>query len=457
MFKLYTFIHMLMMVSCSSGEKNSPSITDAVMTRPYAPNVATPSVTPSTNDLTWVNQDTVLGMTTGTPLNETHNATDSNGSLLIYSMDLASSSCDEELWNPPLSIDGATGALSGTLLQASSSTCELVLKASSGLEEISKTISYAITSQTLIDQITAITLVNPLSSPSSETMPTFELSTVTLGDTVSLYQDAACSSPIESISVAADPQAVTLSNPLSDGSYDFYAMAVNATNSSLCSSVSINYTVDTTTPDAATLLVYNKVTALASASPLLSWTASATAGSTYKVSLGTAPGLKDVLSDEDVLSATSFTASGLSLSECSPVYPSIHTQAASGVQAPDLVDSNFFYYDITPPADPSGLTFLDYYLAGNGPTLSWTAPSDNCGAAVTYLVALGNSAGDDSIVNWTGVSSVSHAFSGLSLTPGTIVYMSVKAVDEGGLESNPVSASFIVPSAPGTLSWDPTQ
>ena len=93
--------------------------------------------------------------------------------LLFTAQDLDASSCDEETWNPAISYDGASGVLSGTLLVATGSTCDLVLKASSGIEEITKTITYAVTNQTLIAQISSITLTNPLASPSSETLPTF--------------------------------------------------------------------------------------------------------------------------------------------------------------------------------------------------------------------------------------------------------------------------------------------
>jgi hypothetical protein len=438
------------MLSCSSGEKNTPSITDAVVSRPFAPSITAPTVAPSTNDLTWINQDTVLSITTGTPLSETHNAADSNASLVIYSLDLVASSCDEETWNPALSYDGASGVLSGRLLAASGSTCDLVLKANSGLEEIVKTVTYAITIQSPIAEITAITLSNPLTSPSSVTLPTLSVTTLSAGDTLSLYSDAACSSLVESLTVIGDPQDISLTSPLADGVYDFYAMASNATNSSLCSTASLNYVVDTNLPDPATNLSYAPVTASPASSSLMNWTASATAGVSYKVSLGSASGLDDIISQEDAGALTSYTVNALSLTECSAVYPTIHTFSSSGVQASDLIDTNSFYYDVTPPSDPSALSFSNYYLLGTGPTLNWSAASDNCAAPLSYMVALGASPGDDSLQAWTSVSSLSHAFSGLSLSVGDSVYMSVKAVDQAGLESNVVSASFIVPTAPNS-------
>ena len=56
MFKLYTFTAFLLALSCSDGEQNTPSITDAVVSRPFAPAIAPTSVAPTTNDLAWINR-----------------------------------------------------------------------------------------------------------------------------------------------------------------------------------------------------------------------------------------------------------------------------------------------------------------------------------------------------------------------------------------------------------------
>jgi hypothetical protein len=90
-------------------------------------------------------------------------------------------------------------------------------------------------------------------------MPTIELSPVTNGDTVGLYSDASCSTLIESVSVTTDPQPVTLSSPLADGSYSFYAKATNTGNASVCSIASLAYEVSASQPVAATNLVFEVV------------------------------------------------------------------------------------------------------------------------------------------------------------------------------------------------------
>ena len=64
-------------------------------------------------------------------------------------------------------------------------------------------------------------------------------------------------------------------------------MATNATNSSICSTTSLNYVLNTLMPDPATNLVFDSFTNIATESPLMSWTASPTANVEYRVSLGT--------------------------------------------------------------------------------------------------------------------------------------------------------------------------
>ena len=158
-------------------------------------------------------------------------------------------------------------------------------------------------------------------------------------------------------------------------------------------------------------------------------------------------GAKDIIADEDVAANLSHSFTSLSLTECSAIYATVHTYSASGVDGSDLVGANFFYYDNTAPSDPSSLGFLSYYVAGTGPTLAWAGSTDNRTSNIHYMVALGTASGDDSIEAWTTTSLTSHSFNSLSLTVGDTVFMSVKAVDEAGHESN-VAMSFVVPDAP---------
>ena len=84
----------------------------------------------------------------------------------------------------------------------SGATCDLTIEATTGAETVSKTITYALTDQTLIAEITAIALSNPSSSPGSVDTPAIDLSPVTAGDTITLYSDAACSVVVESVTAS---------------------------------------------------------------------------------------------------------------------------------------------------------------------------------------------------------------------------------------------------------------
>ncbi len=369
MLKSYTLTILIFLASCSDGEQNTPSITDAIVSRPYVPASSATSLT----GLNWDSETAQSTITVGTPLNsENHLATDSNSLEISYSIDNDLSSCTDLTWNPALSIDPATGSLTGTALSYTAATCDLVLKANTSMEEKLKTITFNVTDQALIDEISSITLTNPLSSPGTVTTPTIELSPLTVGDTITLYSDSSCTTAVESFTASSSPESITLSTPLVDGSYDFYAMATNATNSSICSTTPLNYVLNTTMPDPATNLVFDSYTNSATDSPQMLWTASPTPNAEYRISFGSSVGADDILSDESAGTATSYTVtSGITLTECSPVYPTLHTYSDAGLQAADINSPNSFYYDNTAPSLPTSLSFSSDYIAGTSPTLNW--------------------------------------------------------------------------------------
>ena len=103
---------------------------------------------------------------------------------MVYAIDTAASDCDEENWNPALTIDSSTGVVSGTLLSTALSACSLELTASANSITINKTITVAITQQAPIAEVTTVSVSNPASNPGAETNPTIDLSPLTIGDTI---------------------------------------------------------------------------------------------------------------------------------------------------------------------------------------------------------------------------------------------------------------------------------
>lgn len=83
---------------------------------------------------------------------------------------------------------------------------------------------------------------------SDDSTPSFDVTGVTVGETLKLYSDNTCSTEIKSIPISSSPQTIT-SPTLSDGSYFFSARTVNSQNeASSCAVMSGTYLLDTQTP-----------------------------------------------------------------------------------------------------------------------------------------------------------------------------------------------------------------
>ncbi len=89
----------------------------------------------------------------------------------------------------------------------------------------------------------------------------------------------------------------------------------------------------------------------------------------------------------------------------------------------------------------------------SSPTLSWSAATDTPGSGVSYYeVAIGSNSGGTDVKTWTRVADgLSVTVSALGLTPGTIYYASVRAVDRAGNTSSVLlSDGWLVAAASST-------
>ena len=323
-------------------------------------------------------------------------ASDSLGSTLVYSIDFEKSDCDDQSWIPSLKISSDTGIISGTLLESEKASCVLVISASSEAEEITKPLTFNIIEQNLLSAISEITLIDPISSPSYLSRPSFSVSPVSEGDEVNIYSDSNCNQLIGTASATSTSATVRVSEDLADGSYSIHALFNNAKNSSKCSIASVSYVVDSEIPQSAKNLSFPLTTNDITSSPPLSWEQSPTENVNYKVSLGTSKGAKDVVNELDVADVLNHTVVGLSLDDCVAIYPSIHTYSSVGKKE-DLVSETPFYFDTISPSAPSSLSMVGYHMWNTSPTINWSPSTDNCSSQVTHMVALGTSAGDDSL------------------------------------------------------------
>ena len=93
--------------------------------------------------------------------------------------------------------------------------------------------------------------------------------------------------------------------------------------------------------------------------------------------------------------------------------------------------------DTTPP--PAPLVTACAGETADDLSASWTA-SDPDSAITLYQYAIGTTPGGAEVINWTPPAATSFDLSGLSLIPGQLYYVSVKARNEGGLWSAAATA-----------------
>ena len=89
-----------------------------------------------------------------------------------------------------------------------------------------------------------LSLITPAASPGNNTAPTIRISGITNGDTIELHSNSSCTS-LKASGVAAGTTRDLQSSALTDGSYAFYAKAIDtAGNASSCSTATVAYVLD---------------------------------------------------------------------------------------------------------------------------------------------------------------------------------------------------------------------
>ncbi|MDA8791639.1 hypothetical protein N9N67_00265 [Bacteriovoracaceae bacterium] len=118
----------------------------------------------------------------------------------------------------------------------------------------------------------------------------------------------------------------------------------------------------------------------------------------------------------------------------------LHVQAKDSYGNESAILSVSAIIDNTSPTDPSSLTYSSYTnLSSSSPTANWSNSSDSNGVN-HYEVALGTTIGGHEVVNWeSNLLNLNKIFTSLSLVGATNYYISVKAIDEAGNESNVIT------------------
>lgn len=98
---------------------------------------------------------------------------------------------------------------------------------------------------------TSLTLTTPATSPSNNSSPIITVNNVTVGDTITLYSDATCTTSVTSGVAGGVNIALGVPTLSTAGTYDFYARATDSLgNASACSTSKVSYIFDNVPPSA---------------------------------------------------------------------------------------------------------------------------------------------------------------------------------------------------------------
>lgn len=210
----------------------------------------------------------------------------------------------------------------------------------------------------------------------------------------------------------------------------------NAGNSK---SVAVLNTKDTIAPTFSNMTVSDGVYFNSlSQSPPISWFAASDANNImkYQIAVGSWSGASDIFTWTDIGNVISYQiTSGLSLSDGGTYYPSIRAVDMAG-NTSNSISGNGWHVDATPPTIP--ISVVDDNQWGSSitsPTISWGLSSDTNSGISSYKVRILD-LGNTPITSWENAGNANtYSFSGLSLSPGTIYHVEVKALDLAGNES----------------------
>jgi len=105
----------------------------------------------------------------------------------------------------------------------------------------------------------SVSLATGTVSPSNNINPSFDISTLVVGDTVKIFSDSLCLTELNSATVTTSPMTLTTVPALTtDGTYQIHAKALDPYgNASACSSATVAYVLDKTAPAKPSALALN--------------------------------------------------------------------------------------------------------------------------------------------------------------------------------------------------------
>jgi C1A family cysteine protease len=185
--------------------------------------------------------------------------------------------------------------------------------------------------------------------------------------------------------------------------------------------------------------------------------------SSYFYAIGTSASGRDVLDWTDNGLNTSVTVSGLNLADGQKYYFLVMSQNGAAIYSNGVTSSNGQTVDTTGPqtvAQVNDGTGADAAYSSSLTQLSanWAASADPQSGLTAYYYAIGTTPGGVNVLGWTSNGLNTYVTrTGLSLSSGQIYYVSVKALNGAGTESettisNGQTVDNSAPSAPGSVS-----
>jgi len=190
---------------------------------------------------------------------------------------------------------------------------------------------------------------------------------------------------------------------------------------------------------------------------IIIWIGSDTASgiAQYEYALGTAAAASNTVAWTNAGTTTADTLTGLSLIEDSTYYLSARaTDVAGNLSA--IASGDGVTIDLT---DPVGTivndgTGDDIAYTGSDSTLSaiWPAFTETVSGISKYEYAIGSSSGGTDVVDWTNTTTdTSVTKAGLTLSNGTVYYISVKATDNAENESTTITSDGVIVDTDGPI------
>lgn len=147
----------------------------------------------------------------------------------------------------------------------------------------------------------------------------------------------------------------------------------------------------------------------------------------YEYSIGTAPGVSDVLHWTDATLSTSVTKTGLALHEATIYYINVRATNKVGLVS-DVGSSDGILIDSTPPPAPTVSDDGVFTASTDSLHASWTSVSTASGVAY-YDYSIGTAAGLTDVKGWTSAGMTNEVVAtGLTLTDGKVYFINIRAV-----------------------------